>query len=351
MSSNEANSTTEAQSADKQSDLEGSVKIGGADIEAVADDSDREILGWVVPFTIGNDFIVPRDWLESRANDLDLSHAVLPSKTTKKRAFTRAGGFVEDRDVAAIEQANENVEIHLEKVKYEYDYRVEVHDRREENEFDGEMIAYIGYDSETESLNWNPRIDPDHEMWDAAQSYIGEFRDEWKLQQESNTGRDIRSMITRFFTSRSQSVKFRAGGGVYFAPVAAEGVVQAFDTLVSDINAEHKKSGFPCELDTIEVANSDEKKSMVEEKVRRDLESQVRDLIEDAIDNLADEDTLVDDLLGDIEAELEDVEGFAEQYNALLDAEMTVREYLEEWKTTTTGEAEDLVDEVLDDLN
>jgi len=350
MASNEANSTTEAQSADKQADLEGSVKVGGQNIEAVADDSDREILGWVVPFTIGNDFIVPRSWLETRASDLGLSHAVLPSKTSKKRAFTRAGGFVEDRNVAGIEQENENVEIHLEKVKYEYEYRVEVHDRRQENEFDGEMIAYIGYDSETESLNWNPRIKPEHEMWQAAQDYIGAFRDEWDLQQKSNTGRDIRSMITRFFTTRSQSVKFRAGGGVYFAPVAAEEVVKAFDTLVSDINSEHKKSGFPCELDTIEVADSDEKKSMVEEKVRRDLERQVSELIEDAIDNLADEDTLVDDLIGDIENELDDVEGFAGQYNALLDAEMTVREYLEDWKTTTTGEAEDLVEEVLDGL-
>lgn len=335
----------------QQTDLEGSVTVGETPIEAVTDDSDREILGWVVPFTIGNDFIVPRKWLEARARDLNLSHAILPSKTTKKRAFTRAGGFIEDRNVATIEQEHEDVEIHLEKVKYEYEYRVEVHDRRDENEFDGELIAYIGYDSETESLNWNPRIKPEHEMWTAAQEYISEFRDEWELQQESNTGRDIRSMITRFFTTRSQSVKFRAGGGVYFAPVAAEDVVQAFDTLVTEINAEYKKDGFPCELDTIEVADSDEKKSMVEEKVRRDLDRQVRELVEEAIEDLADEDTLVDDLIGEVEDELEDVEGFAEQYNALLDAEMSVREYLEQWKLQTTGEAEQLVDEVMGDLN
>jgi len=347
MTNANSQSKTEAQ----QSDLSGEMKVGGSKIEAVTDDSDREILGWVIPFTIGNDFIVPRDWLENRASELGLSQAILPSKTTKKRAFTRAGGFVEDRNVAEIEQQNENVDIHLEKVNYEYEYRVEVHDRREENEFDGELIAYIGYDSETESLNWNPRIKPDHEMWQAAQQYVSAFRDEWMLQQESNTGRDIRSMITRFFKTRSQSVRFRAGGGVYFAPVAAERVVQAFDTLVSEIDSEHKKSGFPCELDTIEVAGSDDKKSMVEDKVRRDLERQVQDLIEEAVEELADEDTLVDDLIGEIEEELEDVEGFASQYNALLDAEMTVREYLEQWKLQTTGDAEQLVEDVMNNLD
>lgn len=90
---------------------------------------------------------------------------------------------------------------------------------------------------------------------------------------------------------------------------------------------------------------------MVEEKVRRDLQNQINELVEEAIEDLADEDTLVDDLLTEIEAELEDVEGFAEQYNALLDAEMTVREYLEQWKDDATGDAEDLVDGVLEDLD
>lgn len=342
--------TDDEQTANKQTDLGGDFKVGETEIEAVTDDSDREILGWVVPFTIGNDFTVPRTWLEDRATELGLSHAVLPRETTKSRAFKRAGGDLADRSIAPIEQ-HEDVEIHLEKVNYEDEFRVEVHDRRSDDEFDGELIAYVGYDDETESLNWNPRVKPEHEMWDTAQLYIDEFRDAWDLHQNSNTGRDIRSMITRFFNTRSQSVRFRAGGGVYFAPLAAEDVVQAFDQLISDIDEKHKKAGFPCELDTIEVADSDEKKSMVEEKVRRHLESQISDLVEDAIDELADDETFVDDLLGEVENELQDVEGFAQQYNTLLDAEMTVREYLEQWKLQTTGEAEDLVEQALDQLD
>lgn len=332
----------------EQTDLEGSVKVGGTEIEAVQDDTNREILGWIVPFTIGNDFVVPRMWLEARARELNLSPNLLPSRTSRKQAFTRAGTYVERRDVAEIE-LDGDVEIHLDKVKYEYTYRVEVHDRRDENEFEGELLGTLDYDAERETVVPSPSIGQEHEMWRAWNSYIDEFRDEWDVQRESHLGSDIRSMIVRFFQRRSQSVKFRAGGGVYFAPAAAGDVVQALDQLVSDIDQEHKKAGFPCELDSIEVADSDEKKSMVEEKVRRDLEEQVSDLLEDAFDDLADEDTLVDDLLGEVEAELDDVEGFADQYNALLDAEMTVREYLEQWRQQVTGEAEDLVEQVLDE--
>lgn len=331
----------------KQTTIDGTTMVGGTDIEAVTGDDDREILGWIVPFTIGNDFVVPRDWLENRASDLGLSPRLLPSDVSDKRAFTRAGNRVDDRMVAAMEKG-ENVEINLEKVKYKRIFHVEVHDRRDEERFDGELIGVIRFDTEHGEPDYQPRVDPSHEMYETWEEYRYEFEEEYQLMRNSNLGEDIRHMIVKFFRSRSRSVKFRAGGGVYFAPVASEAVVKSLDQLVTEIDREHKKSGFPCELDTIEVADSDEKRSMVEEKVRRNLEQQVSDLVEDAIDELADEDVFVDELIGDLESELDDVEGFANQYNALLDAEMTVREYLEEWRDTVTGEAEEMVEGVLE---
>jgi len=328
-----------------QKTIEGSTHVGGQEIQAVTTEDDRDILGWIVPFTIGNDFVVPRDWLEQRARELNLSPNVLPSPTSEKRAFTRAGGRVDGRQVAEIEK-KENVDLHLEKVRYKRIYHLEVHDRREEGEFDGEVIGVLKF--EDDELDVRPKVTPEHEMWDAWNAYVGAFKDEFDLMANSNLGEDIRHMITNLFQSRSWSVKFRAGGGVYFAPPAIEGVVKAIDQLITDIDREHKKAGFPCELDTIEVAATSEKKSMVEEKVARNLEEQVADIIEDAFDEIADDDTLVDDVVDDVENELDDVDDFTSQYNALLDAEMTVREHLEEWQAQATGEAQELVDELLD---
>jgi len=82
-----------------QTTIDGSVHVGETEIQAVTTESDRDILGWIVPFTIGNDFVVPRDWLEARARDLNLSPNLLPSETSQKRAFTRAGGRIDGREV------------------------------------------------------------------------------------------------------------------------------------------------------------------------------------------------------------------------------------------------------------
>jgi rubrerythrin len=329
-----------------QQTIDGSVKIGSTEIQAVTEDDKRDVLGWIVPFTIGNEFVVPRDWLEQRARELNLSPNILPKETTAKRGFTRAGHRVDDRSISEIEMKYD-VDIHLNKVKYERRFEVEVHDRRTDDKFDGEMIGVIEFDGETEKMRGRPLVDPEHEMWDVWNDYVGAFKDEFALMTSSNLGEDIRRMIVEVFRHQSRSVKFRAGGGVYFAPQATEPLIKALDTLMTDIDREHKKSGYPCELDTIEVANTAEKKTMVEEKVRRNLEAQVRDIIEDAFDELADDEALVDEVADDVEAELDDVEDFASQYNALLDAKMTVRDHLEEWKERATGEAEELVTDLL----
>ena len=327
----------------EQATIDGRTKVGGTEIEAVTNDDDRDVIGWIVPFTIGNDFVVPHDWLEARADELGLSPRLLPSKTSAKRAFTRAGNRTDTREIVELER-KENVDIHLEKVRYERRFHLEIHDRREEGEFDGDVIGVIEYE---DGLNGRPKVEPGDEAWDIWNEYVEAFKDEFELMKESVLGEDIRHMITKVFRDQSWSVKFRAGGGVYFAPPAIKDVVSGIDQLISDIDREHKVSGFPCELDTIEVADSSEKRSMVEDKVRRDLERQVAEIIEDAFEELADDEALVDDVKGTIEDELSDVEDFAVEYNALLDAEMSVRDHLEEWKEEATGQAEDLVDEML----
>lgn len=330
---------------DAQADLEGTVKVGGHNITAVTDDSADELLGWIVPFTIGNDFIVDRDWLETRASDLGLSQAMLPRPVTPRRAFTRAGKRLDDRYEQ--ESSDDGVQVKLNKVAYEKRYEIEVHDRRPEDDFDGTLLGAVEFDTETDDLRMRANVSrAADEMWGLWEDVKGDFRDEWNLMQASNTGEDVRGMLRGFFKRRSTSVKFRAGGGVYFAPQATGDVVQRLDTLMDDIDREWKKAGFPCEMDVIEVQDADDKRSMVEEKVRRDLERQVREYVQDALEEL-DEGEVAQEVSDELETSLEDVEDFAQQYNALLDAKMTVREYLQEWKEDTAGDAEQMVDDVL----
>lgn len=330
----------------EQMQIDGTITVGTTEVHAVTDDADRDEVGWVISSTIGNDFVVPYDELQEQASNIGLSHALLCDPPSEKKAFTRAGTYVDRRDVADVE-SHEDVEVALHKEPYEHRYEVELHDRREENEFDGKMLGVIWYESD-HGLRGRPQVDPNDEFWDAWNAYVDEFRTEWELQQESVLGKDIRSMIVRFFKHKSKSVKFRAGGGVYFVPVAAEPVVRALDELVSWVNVEHKDAGFPCEFDMIEVADTEEKRSMVEDKVRRNLEEQVSDMIEESVEELAEEtEATVSEMFDELKEDLADAEDFAERYNALLDADMAVSDILEDWKSKLSGEAEELVDEAL----
>lgn len=330
-----------------QATLNGRPKVGGREIMAVEDDTVEDVIGWIIPFTIGSDFVVERAWLERRLGDLAISNNMMPSEVSSGQAFTRAGRRLNKKDVADVELEEELLTINLQKVKYERKFNLEVHDRREMEEFDGMVIGVIEYSEDTDNLDGRPKIDHEHEMWDAWVQYVQAFKREYDLMKTSHLGKDIRGMITRFFNKQTHSVRFRAGGGVYFAPAATEDVVQALDQLVKDIDHEWKVRGFPCELDIIEVADAEDKKSMVERKVRRELEREVATVVEEAIDSLNEEGELVETLVGEVEAALQDVEDFAGKYNALLDAEMSVREYLEAWKELQSDDAEQLVEEVI----
>lgn len=345
----------------KQKTLDDNVKVGGKEIAAVLDEQDAdelEILGWTVIFTVGNDFVVDREWLEARATELGIPHHLLPRQTSKKRAFGRAANRL-TRTAHSWDEHEDDVQVSLHKESHK-EYHVEVTDRR-----DGDVTA-----TKVGGLFWDTDLDPSgmraqvghpergtesdvdvtkgSEFYELFGDYLQAFKEEMDLMQRSNLGEDIRTMLRGFFTRKSASVKLRDGGAVYFAPVTTEEVVQAMKQLVRDLNDEWKNSGFEAEVNTIEVINTEEKREMVEKRARKRVEEQVGKAMEEALDQL-DESDVIDEVVDSVEENLEDVEGFADTYNALLDVEIAVEDELEGWKNRVTEEQEELIDAVLED--
>lgn len=345
----------------KQKTLDDNVKVGGKEIAAVLDEQDAdelEILGWTVIFTVGNDFVVDREWLEARATELGIPHHLLPRQTSKKRAFGRAANRL-TRTAHSWDEHEDDVQVSLHKESHK-EYHVEVTDRR-----DGDVTA-----TKVGGLFWDTDLDPSgmraqvghpergtesdvdvtkgSEFYELFGDYLQAFKEEMDLMQRSNLGEDIRTMIRGFATRKSESVKLRDGGAVYFCPVTTEEVIMAMKTLLEDLNSEWKNSGFECAIDTIEVINTEEKRDMVEKRARKRVRSRVEDVIGDALDQLNEED-VIDEVVGSVEDELEDVESFADTYNALLNVEIAVEDELEDWKNRVTEEQEELIEGVLEE--
>lgn len=344
----------------KQTTLEGDVKVGGKKISAMLDGQDAEdleILGWTAIFTIGNDFVVDREWLEARATELGIPHRLLPRKTSKKRAFGRAANRLTRTARSWDEHEDVDVALHKESHK---EYHLEVSDRRDgdvttakvgafywDTDLDPSgMRASVGHPNRDRDSNVD--VSKGSEFYELFGDYLSAFSDEMSLMERSNLGEDIRTMIRGFMTRKSSSVKLRDGGAVYFCPITTEEVVQAMKQLIADINDEWKTGGFEAEINLIEVINTEEKRDMVEKRARKRVESKVEKIIEDALDEL-DEDVVVDEIVGSVEEQLQDVEGFADTYNALLDVEIAVEEEIEGWKNRVTDDQKELIEGVLED--
>lgn len=342
---------------ERQKTLDGNVQVGGKEIGAVLDDQDPEeleFLGWTVFFTIGNDFVVDRDWLEARAGELGIPQKLLPRPTSKKRAFGRAMNRL-----CADEHswdAHKDVEISVHKEDHK-EYHLEVTDRRD-GDVDTAKIGAFFWDTDLDPSGMraqvgHPEIDRESnvsvvkgsEFYELFRDYRKALSDEMMLMEQSNLGEDIRTMIRGYFTRKSNSVKLRDGGAVYFAPITTEEVVQAMKQLVDDINLKWKDDGFPARVDNIEVINTEEKRDMVESRVQARVKDQVGDALEQAFEEM-DETEVIDEVVDTVEDRLAEVEDFAAEYNTLLDVEIGVEEVLEDWKSNVTDEKEELIEKV-----
>lgn len=363
--------------------IQSDVDVDGATITAITDGDEQEeveIIGHLISYTIGSDFLVPRDWLKRRMAELDLyihdptgeKELMIPPKVTPKRAFNRTRDHLIDEVTAkrddfhgdgrrkingratqfATKKAT-NDEWHITAEAYftadelntglppgEAEY--------EDGEFRQTTIAVFRYDGENEGMVDHRKIDEDDAMWETWEILRDEAHELFGDMQTHNIGRDIQKMLNRYVNHWTDTIKVRDGGAVYFVPAGYDDSVRALKTLIDEMNTQHKHRGRDCELLRIGVTNSEEERKQIEAKARKHLEKQVDSALEAAFAALAEDESTPEEIGRELEDRLEGIDEFAGQYNALLSARLAAQDVLEDKLSQLQGVKEDIVADVLE---
>lgn len=335
-----ADSDESGNGSDEESISNSDVTVGGRKIQAVSDTDEIEsVLGWMTIYTIGPVFTLDRKWLEERAAELGIPDHMLPSEVTPKRAFTRASQrLVKDTDVK--NELPADVTAETEREDYST-FNLSIKDKRGEG--DWKIIGTLNYE-DGDVYSQATTDNPEYIEW--FQMYSKEFAELYELMGRSHMGKDIRKMVREFCKKHSTSVKMRDAGAVYFVPAHYETHLMAFKELVEDINTHWKDMGFDCSIDTVEVIDSPGKREMVEQKVQKQLSETVEGIVTDALDKF-DEEHAANEVVSELGKELASVENLAVEHNTLLNAEMSVRSALEEWKDKVRSDEEEIVEELV----
>lgn len=318
------------------------VTVGGKKIQLVSDTENVEsVLGWMGIYTIGPSFTVDRGWLEDRANELGIPAHMLPSEVSSKRAFTRACKRLPNLTPGILPQ---DVTISTSRVDYNT-FNLEVTDRRGDG-IKSDLMGVLQYD---EGNVYTRAKTGNGEKIEWFQSYSQLFKETFDLMGRSNLGKDIRKMIREFCLDHSTSVKMRDAGAVYFIPAQYTDMAKALQTLVDDIDVHWKKEGFECSLDLIEVIDSPGKRGMVEAKVQKSLSSTVEGIVEEAVE-MFDEERATNEVVSKLSKELASAESLAVEHNTLLNAEMSVKKALTEWKGSVKDDQQEIIDKLVDEV-
>lgn len=328
-------------------------EINGTEIAAVPDEMDsQDILGWVVHYTVGRDFVVPRDWTEQVAEEVGLPSYLTPSEKSRKIAFKRAA---KDRVPYLLNQeryVGDSIEFESEKVNNNL-VNIDVKDRRDGvSNLDGQTIIRIGWDSENEKVTFNLRDEAERVA--VMNGWVDDVREvfyeEYGRLQDGNLARDFSNKIRQWRKSTA-GVKMRQAGGVYLLPKRYAPDLDALQQFLRRMNEEVKETDFECGLDMVEVIDSEAKQDMMERKVRKEIRTEISGALDKAFKQL-DAETAVDEAISAAGSKLARADDVAVEHNALLDAKISLREELEEWKRNIGQEKEqELVEAAIESLD
>lgn len=382
--------------------VQSDVAVGnGATITAITDGDEQEevsIVGHLISSTIGSDFIVPRPWLEQRAEELGLTiiapdtgeeELMIPPEASAKSAFTRTRDLlieefsayhsdfssegktmIDGRKTTFESKKVSNDEWHITAEAF---FTADELNAVEEKDYDyGEhrqtTVMVCRYDPEQEGMR-TPHINDD--LGDSLREVTEKLaygednpakvegsarlegaKDFVDRMKESNIGRDIQKMLNRYVKHWTDSIKVRDGGAVYFVPAGYDDSVRALKTLIGEINEEHKHRGSECELLRVAVTDSEEEKRQIEAKARKHLENRIDAAMEAAFAALSEEDTLVEEIAEDFQDRVEALDAdFADDYNVLLNAKLSAQDVVEERMDRLSGEHEEVVEQALEEMD
>ena len=340
--------------------------MGGKALSDLLDDdvnADEEgILGTTTISTIGQDFRVPRSWLVPRMEELGIAQFT-PRKVTPKRAFNRMRSYLLEDDHDTVQVAGKTCELTVEEVDTRtFHVEAKAYERADDEEI-GEIkhedLGVIQWVDEHQQVATTPVIERtvtrggktiDHPFRSVWENVADRARDLHTEMMEHNLGRDIqRQVLYKFTHGYSSAVKIRDGGAVYFVPAHQDDTVRAIQTLIEEIDERYKHKGHPCTMRVIPVIDNENQREMVSERAGVDAERQVSNALDDAFDRMEDaEDDAVSEIVDSLADDLGEVDDFVGEYNALLNAEMSVREILDGWIDQLKGEQQDIAEKAAD---
>lgn len=319
-----------------------------------------EALGYATWYTIGSDFMLPREWLLSRMNDLDLPEWMAPTKVTPRSAFSRTREFLIIPELSEAQIDGSTVTFEAKSPSGKSDTIFVTAEtfvsggEDEEGDYRQIKLGTFHYNSEKKSISPRPNMDVLDEgtpMFNAWMQFQKRALELFETHQQGHTGRDIQKMVGRFVSHWTDTIKLRPGGAVYFVPATYESSLEAMKQIVEGCNR-YKDRGKEIRFDRVPVVDEEEEREMVERQARAWVEDEVESELSDAMETIADsEEEVVEEVIDVVQDNLEEADDMTAQYNMLLDTKLDVQEHLEDWLDQVSGGVEeDLIEGVIEGL-
>lgn len=342
-------------------DMESNAQVGRKNLTAVLDseDEDTEILGFCMMSTTGGWIYAPRDGLKEQFSRFGISHRLLPREVRPWMAYSRMTNELvnsdNDEEYTTVTGHEEQLEVtfRLEDgdEKYYHLYADVFYPESIIGEDGGEhnavKILTLNYYPESERIATDPQIEKGTPLWDFCLDFMSRAQQLFNKHQSCHDGNDMRNVINDFRSQGVNTVRFR--NGCYFIGAHYQEEVEGMAEIWSWLN-EHKTRGQRCEIMTIPVVDSEKQREQVERLARQKTEDMVDEAIEAALDDLTDESN-AEHLAESIVDEVSEAESFAEEYNMLLEAEMSVKEVLKDRRDNLEDDKSEIVDSVLEKLD
>lgn len=340
-------------------EMTSNAKVGRKSITAVLDeDDDAEILGFAMMSTTGDWIYAPREELMEKFEQYGIHPGLMPRKVQPWMAYSRMTNELvhsdNDEETVRLDTFDRDLQVTFRLEDGEGKYYHLYGDVYYPEEVIGEEggkhnavhVLTLNYLPESEKLLTPPQIDKDHALWDYCAAFMSRAQTLFAKHQENHNGSDLRGVINDFLFQGANTVRFR--NGCYFVGAHHQETVEGMSEVWSWLNR-HKERGQRAEIMTIPVVDSEKQRQQVERLAREKTEEMVDEAIGEALEDLTGEEN-VEELAEAMVREVSQAESFVSEYNALLDAEISVEKVLEERREELEDEKEEIVSSVLERL-
>ena len=335
--------------------------VGGKEISAVLDGEDPDsILGFCVMSTTGDHLYVPRDWLDEQFDKHGISRKYFPNAIKPWMAYGRMLKILLDRrktEVLHVHGKNRKVNYQLlDGEAKEHILQAQVfHDEDESGEEAGDWkkvrLGRIDFDKEAgEPLTYREVDDNEPRLkkrWENR--FEPRVYDLFDTLLDHHHGDDMRQRVLEAFLEESNTVRYR--NGAYFVPITKEKEVKGLQQIWQDMN-QYKERGQRTHITAIPVVATEDQKVEIERRAKAMLNNMVEDIVDAAIDRLQEEeDETAERVAKEFVHDISEAEGFAAEYNQILEAEFSMRKVLDDEFDHLKDEKAELVESVKDELD